>query len=470
MVDQNMVQKKYKQIKYRRFLSNLKNSSRGIVSVRKQTLNNVSYLNRFKNLNKTVFGSKACTTNPGQFFYFLRSLWLRKFINTFMISGGKKKSAKIVMKTIFFLKFDEFLNNKKTFKRFFKISKNLLKIHSLKLHVKKRINFLIKEKISNSISKDASIFWDFGWRPYSWYLKNSIISYKKLGKFRGKLPVVPRVKSLNKFSVSGWYWIVSILDLLRIPVFSKIIYVGYTPKIASKILSWAQQFSLVFTWFRKVLVSRKASSQSAVDKLFYELDYSLDSSLSLVRSKRDVMLEVIESARKYNHFRWSDKVSKVKCSKFKKKIFLWYSRGIGKLNPYRLDSLKTSLFFKLRKKLNKHYIKRKNNIFSKLYFYTSFSSNLKLFPFFLDTFKYFFFDNGISFNKQSTNILFSKSILNKKSFRKVGVFQSNTDKLKTCVALKKQCRVLNVNSSKFFKRSWYNARVHQLKSIGFLKL
>jgi len=157
-----MVQKKFKQIKYRRFLSSMKHTSWSIVAVRNQTLKNATYLRRFKNVSKTMFGSKSCASLPGQFFYFLRSLWLRKFVNTFMISGGKKKSAKVVMKTIFFLKFDEFLSNKRIFKRFFKISKNLLKIHALRVRAKKKISILIREKISNSVLDDASVFFDFG--------------------------------------------------------------------------------------------------------------------------------------------------------------------------------------------------------------------------------------------------------------------------------------------------------------------
>jgi len=167
MADQNMVLKKFKQIKYRRFLTMIKYSTRSILAVRKQTLKNGTYARRFKNLSKTMFGSKACASSPGQFFYFLRSLWLRKFVNTFIISGGKKKSAKVVLKTLFFLKFDEFLNSKRISKRFFKVSKNLLKIHALRVRAKKRINILMKEKVPNSVLDEASYFFDFGWRPYS---------------------------------------------------------------------------------------------------------------------------------------------------------------------------------------------------------------------------------------------------------------------------------------------------------------
>jgi len=443
----------------------MKHTSWSIVAVRNQTLKNATYLRRFKNVSKTMFGSKSCASLPGQFFYFLRSLWLRKFVNTFMISGGKKKSAKVVMKTIFFLKFDEFLSNKRIFKRFFKISKNLLKIHALRVRAKKKISILIREKISNSVLDDASVFFDFGWRPYSWYLENSIISYKRLNKSRSKLPSVPRVKNLSKFGISGWYWIVSVLDLLRIPIFSKIIYVGYTPKIASKILSWAQQFSLVLVWFRKVLVSRKASDKPSAEKLFSELDYSLDSSLSIVRSKRDVMLEVIESARKYNHFRWNRRVGKVRCSKLKRKIFLWYSKGIGRLNPYKIDSLRPALFSKFRTKLNKGYVKKKEDLVSKLHFYTSFSSNLKLFPFFLDSFNYFFFENDVCFNKQLANNLYLKSVLNKKSFRRVGLFYNSKDKLFTLNKFKRQRNFFNKEHSMFFNPLWYDSRMRQLEDL-----
>lgn len=157
-VDRNMVQKKFKQVKYRRFLGNLKNQGKRIVAVRNQTLKNVSYQSRVKNISKTLFGSKNCTASPNQFHYFLRSLWLRKFINTFMISGGKKKSAKVVMRTLFFLKYDEFLNNKRIFKRFSKISKNLLKIHNLRRVVKKRFLALNPENLPVGVQNNKDFF------------------------------------------------------------------------------------------------------------------------------------------------------------------------------------------------------------------------------------------------------------------------------------------------------------------------
>lgn len=406
----------------------IKYSTRSILAVRKQTLKNGTYARRFKNLSKTMFGSKACASSPGQFFYFLRSLWLRKFVNTFIISGGKKKSAKVVLKTLFFLKFDEFLNSKRISKRFFKVSKNLLKIHALRVRAKKRINILMKEKVPNSVLDEASYFFDFGWRPYSWYLENSMIFHKKFDKSRRKMPAMPRVKKLSKFGMSGWFWIVSVLDLLRIPIFTKMTYIGYTPKMVSKVLSWAQQFSLVLVWFRKALVYRKATDKPSAEKLFSELDYSLDASLSIVRSRRDVMLEAVESARKYNHFRWNPRIGKVWRTKLRRQILVWYSTGIGKLNPHKINSYRPAIFSRFRDALYKPLIEKEDDLAFRIRQDTLFSSDYTLLPFFLDSFNYFFFEKDGMFYEQLRNRVYLDSVLNKRSFRRVGFFYNKADK------------------------------------------
>jgi len=57
-----------------------------------------------------------------------------------------------------------------------------------------------------------------------------------------------------------------------------------------------------------------------------------------------------------------------------------------------------------------------------------FSSDYTLLPFFLDSFNYFFFEKDGMFYEQLRNRVYLDSVLNKRSFRRVGFFYNKADK------------------------------------------
>lgn len=130
------------------------------------------------------------------------------------------------------------------------------------------------------------------------------------------------------------------------------------------------------------------------------------------------------------------------------------------MNPYKLGALKVSVFSSLRKNLNKDFIDRKQSTVDKISFYNAFASKLGLFPFFVDTFKYFFLDASGSFNKQLRIKPYSKVFVNRKSFRRPGFL--NEEDLKKRLsrgALSKSPS----DSIYFLNPSWYENRLKSLE-------